>query len=326
MNYEEFVDQVKNNILSHCPAEFQKRQVRFTEKYKGEHKLTGMILEKNVSEREECSIAPVLYLDSYYAEMCEQNLTFNQILEWMIRDYQEAELYGRKVWHSTLADKTRMMNNLYTQVMNAEKNKSLLEEVPHVQLNDIAIIPRINVDGDGSIIVTNAICKGLGLNADEVLDMAMKNNIKVMKPVVSSLSDVVLELTSDMELGQVEVESVMENSTNTVYVLTNESKIYGASLITDKQLLNVISDTIGEEFYILPSSVHEVLLYPNNESNMQEAKELKHTVMEINASVLEPEDFLSDNIYVYNAKKQELQMYSGIMEPEKREKKNVKRR
>ena len=83
-----------------------------------------------------------------------------------------------------------------------------------------------------------------------------------------------------------------------MYVLTNQSKLDGAGALARDGVLDKIGDLMDSNFYVLPSSIHEVLIVPDN-GNMQ-TKELENMVKEVNASQVAPEDLLSDKVQYYD--------------------------
>ena len=91
-----------------------------------------------------------------------------------------------------------------------------------------------------------------------------------------------------------------------MYVLTNMQRNYGAAVLLYPGLLEMIGEEWKENFYILPSSIHEVLLVP--ESKNPGLSELKEAVFSINRTEVTKEEFLSDTVYYYNCRKKELCM------------------
>ena len=83
-----------------------------------------------------------------------------------------------------------------------------------------------------------------------------------------------------------------------MYVLTNQSKLDGAGALARDGVLDKIGDLMDSNFYVLPSSIHEVLIVPDN-GNMQ-TKEMENMVREVNASQVLPEDLLSDKVQYYD--------------------------
>lgn len=93
-------------------------------------------------------------------------------------------------------------------------------------------------------------------------------------------------------------EEPLEDQELDLLILTTEDKNYGAAAMLDLERLGKIYHYYGDRpFYLLPSSIHEVLSVPANEF---EIEELKKMVTEINAAVVEAKDVLSNQVYYYN--------------------------
>ena len=89
-----------------------------------------------------------------------------------------------------------------------------------------------------------------------------------------------------------------------MYVLSNNQRNYGAVSILYEGLLKDIGERLQEDYYVLPSSVHEVIIVP--ESNSPGQEELEHMIVEINETQVEPEEVLSDRAYYYSRKEARL--------------------
>ncbi|MBA4698482.1 MAG: hypothetical protein H2212_03530 [Ruminococcus sp.] len=304
LSFEKFKEEVKLHFLEYCPQDYQMRDVHIVRNFKENQVLDGIALSSKENQT-----APVLYLKVYYEDMCEMNLSIETILKRLAVDYQRAENMMPVMEMPNIQSREWILKNLYTQAINYEQNQELLQTVPHIQINDLAIIPRVNIGKYSTIKITHDICEISGLDGDLIVAMAMQNNTKISKPVFGSMNDM---------LNESFLTEYPEDVLMPLYVLSNEEKHYGASMIADKQVLDSVAKSVGEEFYILPSSVHEIIIAPK--SMWISPEELRQMVVEINRTILQPEEFLSDNIYQYDARKHELQMYSpakGKMEREK---------
>jgi hypothetical protein len=91
-------------------------------------------------------------------------------------------------------------------------------------------------------------------------------------------------------------ERVLDSSE--VYVLTNQSGMFGASEMLQDQTLNKICERLGCPVYILPSSIHECILVPKAQGSDPAA--LKETVGAVNSTVVSEYDFLSDSVYEFD--------------------------
>ena len=96
---------------------------------------------------------------------------------------------------------------------------------------------------------------------------------------------------------------MMSDIPDTMYVLTNDTKVNGAAAILNDDIRQEIAEKVGD-FYMLPSSIHETLIIPKDAG--MEFKELEQMVQEVNQTQVAPGERLSDHVYEYDAKEHEL--------------------
>ena len=89
-----------------------------------------------------------------------------------------------------------------------------------------------------------------------------------------------------------------------MFVLTNSFRSLGAACILYDELLTQLGNFLKENYYILPSSIHEVIIIPESQAPNKDT--LNEMVQEVNETQVEPEDVLSDHVYFYNCEKKEL--------------------
>ena len=85
-----------------------------------------------------------------------------------------------------------------------------------------------------------------------------------------------------------------------MYVATVPDKISGAGVIAYQEFMDQAAEKLGGDFYILPSSIHEILLV-KDDGNV-DFKDLKAMVEEVNATQVAPEEKLTDSVYHYDSK------------------------
>ena len=95
----------------------------------------------------------------------------------------------------------------------------------------------------------------------------------------------------------------MPDIPDTMFVLTNDTKVNGAAAILNDDNRQEIAEKVGD-FYMLPSSIHETLIIPKDAG--MEFKELEQMVQEVNQTQVAPGERLSDHVYEYDAKEHEL--------------------
>jgi len=89
-----------------------------------------------------------------------------------------------------------------------------------------------------------------------------------------------------------------------MYVLSNADKLNGAAAILDSKTMEDISEKLGGDFIVLPSSIHEVIVLPVNED--MDRQTLEAMVQDVNAGQVAPEERLSDHVYMYDSQAKEL--------------------
>ena len=104
----------------------------------------------------------------------------------------------------------------------------------------------------------------------ELHDIATKNMEASVTPqfqdMESMLRETMLqglppEMPQDMK-DQI-VEGVMAGQgAPSMYVLTNEDKLNGAAMILNPEAMEMVREAVGDDFFILPSSIHECLMCP----------------------------------------------------------------
>ena len=99
------------------------------------------------------------------------------------------------------------------------------------------------------------------------------------------------------EFSDVMHEQEDEDGRIPMYVLSNKEKTMGAACILYDSILTLIGERLQDDFYILPSSIHECIVVPMNITTTK--KELQEMVREINATQVIPEEVLSDEVYTY---------------------------
>ena len=80
-------------------------------------------------------------------------------------------------------------------------------------------------------------------------------------------------------------------------VLSNQKNFFGASVILYSEQLRKVSEELGQDLYILPSSVHEVILLPEAG---QDPDALRATVKRVNETEVRREEVLTDSVYRYD--------------------------
>lgn len=283
MNYEEFKEKVVEEFPNYLPEEYKGVPIKQKQTKKVNQVLDTLYLDTG------SSIAPMIYINNMYEYYSQTYVThsFNSVMRRFVSALAD-------VYKSQMAvprfDKSRVV----FQFVNTEMNRDMLQDVPHREFLDLSIIYRwfIGVDQDNfkSVIITSEFATNVGLTEHDLYTLAYENTKKLLSPTISSLVDFMQELVIGMSGDAVIPEIPM-------LVVTNAWKTNGAISIFFADVQEEIAEAFGSDFYILPSSTHEVLVLPED---LYKSCDFKSLVQEINQTEVEPEEKLSDSVYYYS--------------------------
>lgn len=261
-------------------------------------KNNGVTLTGVTVVQKDCNISPTIYLDPYYEEY-KAGTTMAGICREIMDVYETSRLQSN--FDITMVTNfNRVKNNICFKVVNAERNKELLATVPHKQVLDLAVIFFIEVlqdkVGNGTITIQNHFMDMWdGVDTDILYRLALMNTQRKYRGRICSMFTVMQEILD--EAYATEFFDMMCEDSVAMYVATNVQKLFGATVMLYDGLLKTFAEQIGGDFFILPSSTHEVLFVPAIDD--MDATFLKQMVHEVNATEVSEQEFLSDNIYRY---------------------------
>ena len=181
-------------------------------------------------------------------------------------------------------------------VVGSDRNADMLEKVPHTDKENISMVYRLQLDstenGAATVLITNAMMEQFGVTKEQLHADAMENAQEIRPADFRTMAAVMAEM-----MGM--PEEMMADMAPPMYVATNQDKVQGAAVMFYPDFMDQAAKELGGDIFILPSSVHEVLILPDD-GNMN-AQELMEMVTSINASEVSPEDRLTDSVYHYDA-------------------------
>ena len=245
------------------------------------------------------NLSPTIYLD-YYFRKYEKGVSLPEIEQEILSVYQ-ATCPCASIDISFFTDYDKVKSRIVFKLVNYERNRDLLATIPHFRFLDLAIVFNCLLEshsgGSATILIHNHHLGYWEITRDDLYALAVHNTPLLLKYDLRNMTDVLKELLCDEESLQTppEVENVCP-----MYMLSNQNKLNGSVCILYQDLLKDFSERLGCDLYILPSSVHEVLILPaQNDTSCQSLSEM---VKEINSSQLSREEILSDHVYYYSRK------------------------
>lgn len=288
MNYQQFIITLKERV-SLLLCEDVTIQTHTTLKNNGHERIGLTISDKNIH------ISPTIYLEEYFKQFTE-GYSMEYIAQNIYDLYQEVKY--NHVWNAhTIKDFSVIQSKIVYKVIHAEKNKTLLQNMPHTLYLDFAIVFYVLFEADESgtatIPITNELLHLWNTTTETLQKIAFVNTPHLLSADFNSMQTVINKILGITPSPEDQMDDIM-------FVLTNSFRTFGAACILYKGLLESIGNQIGENYYILPSSIHEVIIVPESQSPTREY--LREMVIEINETQVEQEDFLSDSIYYYDGK------------------------
>lgn len=189
-----------------------------------------------------------------------------------------------------------MKKCLYIGVINTELNSELLEEAVHKEKSGVSLVLRQvleeNSYGIVSGIVSKEVFEEMDMSEEDVWRLAWKNTQRLFPPKI-------VDMKSELEklLG-----IVLPKEDTPMYFLTSKKEQYGGVYFLCEKILKKVYEKLGDNFYILPSSIHETIIMREKEMK-QSVEELKLLVMDANKTTVSEKDVLSNNVYYYSEEK-----------------------
>ena len=242
-------------------------------------------------------IAPTIYLDSFY-ELYTNGENIKNIIR-QIEVIYEQNKNNVTFDVNILKHFDTIKDKIVYKVVNYRSNEKLLEQVPHKRILDLAVVFYCLLDNEygrsATALIYNNNLKNWNVTIDDVYKAALKNTPDLLHSKISSMAALFEKCGVNVDGEEVDLKDYVPSD---MYVLTNESKLNGAACILYENVLYDFAQKLGADLYILPSSVHEVILLPK--LSMFEKDELVNMVKEVNTEGVAADEVLSDHVYEYN--------------------------
>lgn len=301
MTSEEFMEQVKGQILTYLPEEYAGAEVTLREVTKNNDQKLNALCIKRPGDR----VVPNIYLDDFY-QSYQEGWEMDKILEAVSQTHQASMAESIQWQDFHVGDYDSIKKNLYVTVVNRDNNREYLESAVHKNIPDTDIIAVMRVlcskepgKGNASYMVNTGMLEIWGVTAEDIYEQALSNMERLFPPKMLKLENV-LYLDEDDSILCKKLEPYSQ------YILTNDVKVHGAATMLYPGLLQEIGEATQSSFFILPSSIHETILIKDN--GEMSAKEFQRMVIDVNRTQVRPEEILSNEVYSYDYREQKLTM------------------
>lgn len=293
--FEKFKEIIREEVSSRVDAD-----VRLEEVVKNNGlKLDAIAIKSNTT-----SITPVIYLEKFYEAFCDGK-SIEDIAEAIIKlNERESGLDNGIINEFTNYDFIK--SYLQTKLISKEHNSELLETVPYKEFLDLALVCVLNIpfeedSSEGVAMVGKNLVSIWGVSEEEMFEVAMTNSMSKNPAMIKSLNEIISDMYNDdfmEEQEENEILDLVRCAESCMYVMTTSNKINGAVTITFENVLKQFAEEKESDFYILPSSIHEVIIVPADDNS--DAEVFRDMVQSVNRTAVASNEILSDNVYYYN--------------------------
>lgn len=300
MKKEEFIQFVAKNIKYHLPSEFKDFKIEV-----GKH--MGLVISEKKSPN-----TIKIYLDESYEKFMENKNIF-PVMETVANNITQG-------WHTVekIRDEKRQAIEFVNNYAEVKKHLQFVlrdpdfTEIPmdqiKTELGSYVALYEINMDKNDaehiSIPITDKLTKRWGITADQLYQDTIKVQAAWNQPLLADLLEMGAYLNGGTRPDNLLSADKIDDTG--LYVLTNYKLYNGAAMIAHDEMAQKIGNLLQMDYYILPSTVHELLVYPDN--GVISITQLQEMVKSVNATDVLPKDRLSDKVLFYNQQERRLEL------------------
>lgn len=286
MNYQQFLETIKIKVTGLLGPEMRVKIKSTTKNNNTVH--YGITIRKEGQKT-----VPTIYLEEYFEryqageaidDLVEDLLLFNVSIQ--IPNMNPEEL---------LCDFSKCETKVMYRLINPLANQAMLTKIPHRIWNNLAVVYYVLVEVQEKGCITMPIntehTAMWGVTEEQLFELANTNTVRSLPYHLLNMFDLVSVLFDDLELPP-------NGRSQGLYKLSNIYNNFGAACILYQGIFSEIREKLGQDFYILPSSVHEVMILLAD--HVAEDEDLSEMVDEINQISVASEEVLSTQIYFYS--------------------------
>ena len=286
MNYTEFVHAVETMINQR--KEGGLKATVYTAVKNNDTRRTGVILETPG-----INLSPTIYLEEFY-ESYLGGKTINEIVDELLETYEKIK--KDESWdYEKIFDFQKVRERIVYRLVNTEKNEQMLQDVPHREILDLSLIYYVLLDasekGTTAMLISDRHMDQWKTTEKILWSEADRNTRRLLMAECFTMQYAMSELLGAAGKEARREQNLLESEEkgeDKMYVLSNRARI------------------LEEDFYILPSSIHEVILVPASAGIS--VAEMEKMVCEINETQVPEEEILGSHVYRYSRKNKTISM------------------
>lgn len=314
MNEKEFYKAVEEQIREYLPEELKDAVIEINKVPKtNDIYLHGLTIRNGDN-----AVVPNLYLEGYFEEL-DKGESLESLLKTISVDYSAACQAKRPQVEDMDLKFEAVKPNLVFQVVDMDLNKNRLKDLAYRPLgNGFAMIYAVRIEdmdgSEGRIHISRDLLAKEKWDLIEVDKAAMKNTSENMPAELVSMTNPMFGLNG---VNYLDDDAPDFEAGEAMLILSNQTKMQGAAAFFYPGVQEKVAEVIGQSYYVLPSSIHEFIILPDDGSHS--AKDLGEMVKDANKTVVSPQEVLADKVYRYDKDAKELSTVFGQKERSREE-------
>ena len=258
-------------------------------------KNNGVKMEGLIIKKDGLSLSPTIYLKYFYENYMDGE-SIREGAKRFVSEYLSA-LPSSELDMDFYSDYEEVKKGLSFKLISGKRNQSLLKTLPHVPFLDLEMVFYYVLDmpgaPEGNILITNEHLELWGIKPDTLIKDAKANAPMKLPVMFRELYSFLKKVSNYQECDLFGLEDFPD-----MYVISNEEMSYGAAVMLYPGFLKEISEKLGRNLFVIPSSVHELILLPDR--GYEDVSYLKDMIYEVNRTQIAPQDVLSDSLYYFD--------------------------
>ena len=292
MNLQSFIELLTEKVSDILGPGYEVTSRRILKNNSVEYDCLSISHEKN-------NIAPSIQVDNLFLEFISGK-SIDALADRVIRQYRDGLNFINDTDYLSI-NTDNAEEKIFLRLINYAKNEKLLESCPHERVSDLAVTYHYIVSNDtkhglSTIRIDYSNMDYFKLTEASLRQYALRNTEKLFPAVFEKIEYLLKSyLQSHLPAGHETTFPFFGGIP--MYVLTTDSRVNGAACLLYHGMLERIKKSIGSDFYIIPSSINEVLIVPIDAG--MDADSLNNMLRSVNKEEVPDTEILSDNIYEY---------------------------
>ena len=298
---DEFISQCKSTLCECGPEDMRIEERMVNKAQRGT--LNGLLFIK-----EGINCAPTLYVEDYYKEY-RRGAGIKALSLFAVTTVAESMSMA-----DSLTEKAENLidgsSDLVVHLLNKGRNYEYLKGVPTKDVGCGFRLVAYLESGEFGAVVSDDLLKAMGIDKDELFCKAIE---KTQEKYPAMLCD----LVESALIPENKCSNLLESASKRApadsgpgYVLSNTSFYWGAGALFYPGVIERVHELLDGDFYVLPSSVHELIVVAVDDPDPQQMVE---KIREANRTVVDEKDVLANDLYICESGKLRRVSYGGII-------------